>query len=330
MGRSTTAVFLSAVLSMIGFISVLAPLQARGENLTISVTTSTYGHSPLFVARTKGFFAQEGLEVSLPVLESGSRAMQALLGGSVQLAVTTPEDPIRAADAGSPIVMLAGTVNGLTHSLIANSRFKRVGDLRGGKVAASTVSGTVTYALKLMLAKNDLHYPKDYLIIQIGGSGMRWAALKTGGIDATLVAEPLALVAEEAGLSNLGYIGDYLPRMQGNVVSAKSDWAKANRAVIVRFLKGLIRTFRWIYNNKEEAVEVTSAVVKIEKKFGARGYEIYTSRGVWPSDGSPTMEGITVVLDYMRDAKILSSSQRPERYVDLSYLEQAKREMGIP
>ena len=330
MGKSTTALFLSAVLLMIGFISALAPIQARGETLTVSLTTLTYGHSPLFVAQTKGFYAQEGLEVSLSGLESGSRAMQALLSGSVQLAVTTPEDPIRAAAAGMPIVMLAGTVNGLTHSLMANSRFKKIADLRGGKVAASTVSGTVTYALKLMLTKNDLHYPKDYLIIQIGGSGMRWAALKTGGIDATLVAEPLALVAEEAGLNNLGYIGDYLPHMQGNVISANGDWAKANRAVVVRFLKGLVRTFRWIYNNKEEAVQLTSTAARLEKKFGARGYAIYTSRNVWPPDGSPTMEGLKVVLDYMRDAKILSSSQRPERYVDRSYLEQAKRELGIP
>ena len=64
-------------------------------------------------------------------------------------------------------------------------------------------------------------------------------------------------------LSNLGYIGDYLSHMQGNVISANSDWARANRAVVVRYLKALVRTFRWIYNNKEEAVQLTSKVARL-------------------------------------------------------------------
>jgi NitT/TauT family transport system substrate-binding protein len=254
--------------------------------------------------------------------------MQALLGGSTQLVATTPEDLIRATEAGAPTVILAGVLNGLTHSLMANPKFKRVGDLKGGKVAASSITGSVTYALKLMLAKNDVHYPKDYLIIQIGGSGVRFAALKSGGIDAALVAEPLALVAEEAGLNNIGFVGDYLPHMQVTVIGVKSDWAKANRPLVVRYLKGLVRTFRWLYANKEEGIEATSAIAKVEKKFGARGYQIYTGKQVWPIDGSPTMEGIKVVLDSMHTDKILAAPQRPEKYVDLSYLNEALKQLG--
>lgn len=178
-----------------------------------------------------------------------------------------------------------------------------------------------------MLAKNDLQYRKDYFLIQIGGSGVRWAALKSGSIDAALVAEPLGLMAEEAGLNNLGSVADYLPRIQVTVVAAKSDWARANRALVIRYLKGLVRTFRWIYSNKEEAIDATSAVAKVEKRFGARGYEVYTTRKVWPLDASPTIEGIKVVLDSMREARTLSSSQGPEKYVDSTYLNEAIEEL---
>jgi ABC-type nitrate/sulfonate/bicarbonate transport system substrate-binding protein len=302
--------------------------ECKGENLTLAVSTLTFGHSPLWVAQRKGFYSQEGLDLEIPVLESGSRSMQALLGGSAQLAATGPEDLIRATEAGTPTVILAGVLNGLTHSLMANPKFKRVADLKGGKVAASSVTGSVTYALKVMLAKNDVHYPKDYLIIQIGGSGVRFAALKGGGIDAALVAEPLVLVAEEAGLSNTGFVGDYLPQIQVTVIGVKSDWAKANRGLVVRYLKGLVRTFRWLYANKEEGTEATSAIAKVEKKFGARGYQIYTEKRVWPIDGSPTMEGIKVVLDSMHADKILATPQRPEKYVDLSYLNEALKQLG--
>jgi ABC-type nitrate/sulfonate/bicarbonate transport system substrate-binding protein len=301
--------------------------ESRGESLKLGVSTLTYGHSPLWVAQRKGFYGQEGLDLEIPALESGSRAMQALLGGSTQLVATTPEDLIRATEAGTPTVILAGVLNALTHSLVAGPKFKRAADLRGGKVAASSVTGSVTYALKLMLAKNDLHYPKDYIIIQIGGSGVRFAALKGGGIDAALVAEPLALVAEEAGLSNIGFVGDYLPKMQVTVVGARSDWAKANRDVVVRYLKGLVRTFRWLHGNKEEGIEATSAVAKVEKKFGARGHGIYTARQVWPIDGNPTIEGMKVVLDSMHADKILATPQRPEKYLDLSYLNEALKQL---
>lgn len=328
MANRKLAVGYRLILFYTAFVFGFGAVECRGENLTLAVSTLTYGHSPLWVAQRKGFYSQEGLELEIPALESGSRAMQALLGGSAQIAATTPEDLIRATEAGSPTVILAGVLNGLTHSLMANPKFKRVADLKGGKVAASSITGSVTYALKLMLAKNDVHYPKDYLIIQIGGSGVRFAALKGGGIDAALVAEPLALVAEEAGLSNIGLVSDYLPHMQVTVVGVRSDWAKANRGLVVRYLKGLVRTFRWLYANKEEGIEATSAIAKVEKKFGTRAYKIYTEKQVWPIDGSPTMEGIKVVLDSMHADKILATPQRPEKYVDLSYLNEALKQLG--
>jgi NitT/TauT family transport system substrate-binding protein len=306
-----------------------AAAESGGENLTLSLSSLSLGTSPPLWAQKKGFYGQEGLDVQVTVVESGTRAIQALLGGSVQLAATGPEDFIRATEGGTPMVILAGGLSNLTHSLMAGPRFKRVGDLKGGKIAVSGLTGSVTYALKFMLAKNNLQYPKDYLIIQIGGPAVRWAALKSGGIDATLIAEPLTLVAEESGLSNLGFVGDYLPHLQVTAVAAKSEWARANHGVVVRYLKGLVRTYQWIYGNKDETIEVASAVAKVEKRFGVRGYEIYTRRRVWPSDGAPTMEGMKVVLDYMREGKMLSSSAGPEKYVDLSYLEQAKRELGI-
>jgi NitT/TauT family transport system substrate-binding protein len=302
---------------------------SRGESLALSLSSLSLGTSPPLLAQKKGFYGQEGLDVQTTVVESGTRAMQALLGGSVQLAATGPEDFIRATEAGTPMVILAGVLSSLTHSLMASPKFKRVEDLRAGKVAVSGLTGSVTYALKFMLAKHNLHYPKDYLIIQIGGPAVRWAALKSGNIDATLVAEPLTLVAEESGLSNLGFVGDYLPRLQVTAIAAKSDWARANRGLVVRYLKGLVRTFQWLYSHKDEAIEATSETAKVEKRFAARGYEIYTKRRVWPPDGSPTMEGLKVVLDGMREGKTLASSASPEKYVDLSYLAQAQRELGI-
>ena len=324
--RSLAMVYRSILLSTVLMFGLSA--ECRGENLTLAVSTLTFGHSPLWVAQRKGFYSQEGLDIEIPVLESGSRSMQALLGGSAQLAATGPEDLIRATEAGTPTVILAGVLNGLTHSLMANPKFKRVADLKGGKVAASSVTGSVTYALKFMLAKNDLHYRKDYLIIQIGGSGVRFAALKGGGIDAALVAEPLVLIAEEAGLNNTGFVGDYLPQIQVTVIGVKSDWAKANRGLVVRYLKGLVLTFRWLYANKEEGIEATSAIAKVEKRFGARGYQIYTGKQVWPIDGSPSMEGMKVALDVMHTDKILATPQRPEKYVDLSYLNEALKQLG--
>lgn len=135
-------------------------------------------------------------------------------------------------------------------------------------------------------------------------------------------------MAEEAGLSNLGMMGDYIPHMQVTIIAANSEWAKANRPIVVRYLKALIRTFRWIYSNKEEAIEATSGVAKVAKEFGARGYDIYSSIKIWPIDGSPTMDGMKVVLDSMREAKMLFSAHRPERYIDLSYLKEALTELA--
>lgn len=68
------------------------------------------------------------------------------------------------------------------------------------------------------------------------------------------------------------------------------------------------RSRKLLKKSPAENCKAMFVVAKMEKKFGARGYEIYTKRRVWPYDGSPAMEGMRVVLDYMREAKMLSSS----------------------
>lgn len=254
-GERGSGVKFGLIIFLVALICNLGAAESRGENLALALSSLSLGTSPPLLAQRKGFYGQEGLDVQITAVESGTRAMQALLGGSVQLAATGPEDFIRVTEGGTPIVILAGVLSGLTHSLIANPKFKRVEDLRGGKVAVSGLTGSVTYALKFMLAKNNLQYPKDYLMIQIGGPAVRSAALMSGGIDATLVAEPLTLVAEESGLSNLGFVGDYLPHLQVIAVAAKSEWAQANRGIVVRYLKGLVRTFQWIYSDRNDAIE---------------------------------------------------------------------------
>jgi len=170
------AVFISMFCVWVIWLFGFGMAESRGEGLTLSLSSLSLGTSPPLLAQRKGFYAQEGLDVNLTIVKSGTPAVQALLGGSVQLAATGPEDFIRATDAGTPTVIVGGVLSSLTHSLMAGSKFKQVNDLRGGKVAVSGLTGSVTYALKFMLAKNHLRYPKDYLIIQIGGPAVRLAA----------------------------------------------------------------------------------------------------------------------------------------------------------
>ena len=93
---------------LLSYILLQAPLGFAQERvkLRISSATKTLGYGPLWVASKKGFFDREGLDVELVVIRASDVGIQALAGGSLEIAGSASDAPIAAIEKGLDLAIL--------------------------------------------------------------------------------------------------------------------------------------------------------------------------------------------------------------------------------
>ncbi len=297
--------------------------------LRISSATKTLGYGPLWIASQMGFFERERLDVDLVVIRSSDVGVQALAGGSLEIAGSAADAPIAAIEKGLDLVIAGGIINGLTQSIMAAKRFKTYNDLRGATFGAISLTSGVTFALRQVLKLKGLEYPRDYKLLVIGGTPQTYAALLAGSIDAAALSLPVNYAAEEQGFNEVGRFIDVIPNYQLAALSAKRSWAEKNRAVLVRVMKAMAQTMRWIYQNKEAAVDYLAQEMKLKREHARRGWEFYTSAHIWNPDGDVNLDGLKVVTQiYWEQTQSKEPVPSPAKYVDQSYLREALKELG--
>ncbi len=324
------------VLAAIGpfFGSVMAQVAKTHESkyLIIGTTSKTVGYMGPWVAKKKGFFATEGLNVDIPVLKSATTGMQALLGGSTHFDATAIDTVIAAYEKGAQDVeAVAGIINGATYTLVAAKKFKTFKDLKGATIGVSSLTSGATNLLRLMLEKNGLNYPKDFVLLSVGGTPERFGSLQSGRVDAVILAAPLSYKALDLGFTKIGDVYDYVTHYQHSSLVVRKSWARENAEVIQRVVRALARSFQWLYHNKEEAASFISAELNLEKRYAEAGWEEYTRSKAWPMKAEIDVEGVKAQIQIwaQREQKISGPLPTPDRYLDLGYLKTVHKELGM-
>lgn len=293
----------------------------------VGVGTKTIGTNMFWLATKKGFFEEYGLDVQPILLRGSSTTMQALVSESLYLALGSADATIGAAASGADLLAVGGVVNGLTQTIVAAKQYKTIKDLRSATIGVQVLTSGATNVLKRILKQNGLDYPADYKLLAVGGGNFNLAALTSGQIGATYLVVPLDLMAERQGFQVLGYFKDYFPNYQLSLLTAKRAWAEKNRSSLVRFLKGAVRAHRWLYANKEAAVDFLAKEIPLKPELARRGWEYYTTNHIWHPDAEINLEGLKFTMQvYAEQTK--APPPDPMKYIDLSYLHQAIKELG--
>lgn len=297
--------------------------------IVLGASSKTLGYSPLWVAVKKGFFEQQGLDVQLVLLRGVPMTVQALAANSLHLGSGGPEPYIEASERGLDFVVTGGIINGIAQFLVAGKNYKSIEDLRGATFGTSSLTGGIVTALREALKLKGLDYPRDYkLLIVAGGSSANLAALQAGQIAATTMAAPLNYAAQEIGFNILGKLSDGIPHFQTNAFVARRGWAENNRPTVVRFMKAHVLAMRWLFENKDAAVEFLSQEMKLKPQHARLGWEFYTQNRHWPPDGDVTMEGMkNNIRIYAELTGAKGPLPDPGKYVDRSYLLEALKEL---
>jgi ABC-type nitrate/sulfonate/bicarbonate transport system substrate-binding protein len=295
----------------------------------VSASSKTLGYSPLWVALKQGFFDRQGLDVQLVLVSGADKSALALVGGSVYVSSGSIDAVIAATEQGADLVTIGGVINGLTHMLVANKKFKTYEDLRGATIGSSGLTSGTAFVLRKMLQAKGLQYPKDYNLINVGPSAQSFLALTANRVDAALIAVPLSSDAAEMGYNIIGRAADIIPNYQLTEISTRRAWAEKNRPLLVRFMKAMVMAMRWLHDNKEPAIDFLAKEMKLKPEHARRGWEYYIENKIWNPNAEANIEGVKTVLQIMVERGLFKGAPPPvSKVVDNSYVEAALNELG--
>ena len=295
----------------------------------IGESSKTLSYGPLWIASKMGFFEREGLDVPIITMRGSPLTIQALTADSIYVANATVDTLIAAYEKGADITMIGGLINGLGLSMIGGKPYKTYADLRGTTIGTQTLTSGTGFALRLVLKAHGLEYPRDYKLLNIGGASDRYQALTSGQISSAPVGVPLDLVAKQQGFNIIGYFADDQPNFQFNVYIVKRSWAEKNRTLVVRFMKTMIATMRWMMDNRETACAYLSKEMTISIEHCRYAADYNWKNRIWDRNADLNVEGVRTVIKITAEQGILKEPlPQPSRYIDTSYLKQALAELA--
>jgi len=210
------------------------------QKLRVAYAAITAAFSIPWIAKEAGIFQRHGLDVELVYIAAGSRAVQTLVGGSVDVAAIGGPAGVDAQLAGADTVYVGIPVNRVIVFTVAAPQIQRVEELRGKMIGVTRIGTVTDFFTRLYLRQNGLVPDRDVMIRQTGGLPETLAALKAGQVHAGTFGFPAVLHARAAGfriLVDYDTQGFRYP-LSGLVVSRST--LRSREAVMRRFLEAHI------------------------------------------------------------------------------------------
>ena len=321
MKRSILAIVVVSILA--------APTWAQEKiKFAVGVSSKVLGYGHLWAAWRKGYFDREGLDVEVVLMRGTAPAVQALIAGSISAALLANDGPITAVEQGADLVM-AASGSKITHMLLGAKNYKTYEDLRGSTIGSSTLTSGTTFALRRALKLKGLEYPRDYKLLNVGGTTDAFLAMSAGQTVASLMAVPYSFRAQELGYNLIGRMVDVFPNYLLSCYAVRRSWAEKNRPLVVRFLKGVIRAKKWFEQDHKAAVEFLTKEFQLTPALAEKGLDYYLQTPAWNPELEIEMDGLKTVVDIYAEQNNLKTIPSPEKYIDQSYLRQALKELGL-
>src|SRR5882672_4651383 len=157
---------------------------------------------PLTIAERNGYFKAEGLDVEIQDFPGGAKALQALLGGSVDIVSGAYEHTISQQAKGQAIeaLVLQGRYAGIVLALpkAKAAAYKGPADLNGMKIGVTAPGSSTNMFVNILLAKAGLK-PDAVSIIGVGAGAGAVAIMKRGELDALSNLDPVISQLESDG-----------------------------------------------------------------------------------------------------------------------------------
>jgi NitT/TauT family transport system substrate-binding protein len=256
----------STVIAALAFVALLSPRALAQEQIVVSNYGVAANGMPYAVAMAKGFFKEEGADVS-GILSSagGGTTVRNLMTGHLSYGEIDLAGTVAAIQQGADLKIISDnvlTVNEFVWAVKPDSPIKTIKDLAGRKIGYTNPRST-SQALDILLLEAAGLKPNQAELVKTGGFGEAIVALNLGLIDASAIADPV-WSKNKSQFRVLVSAADVLPPLC-NVIGVTTAEAAASKGDFIRaILRGRRKAVAFMSAHPDEAADIVAKAYNLD------------------------------------------------------------------
>ena len=310
----------------IGGAAILFWLPASAQELIkvpVQIPSITPSATAFAVARDRGYYRQEGLDVQLIVIPSAT-GTQALLGGNVKFS-TGGGAGLLPILRGAPMRFMFTTFSRPMFWLYARPDIRSVQGLKGKKVGVSSIGSGPDSLLRELLKKNGLEGGREVTIMAIGAGTARFYAMQAGSVDAAMLSIPGNFMAQEGGFRELvSFIDQEWIELQGTV-NVTDQLLASDPVLVEKFIRGSLKGFIFFRDQRNQAIGNLARFLRTKEDLAAKIYDVM--RPSLTQDGVVSEAIQRKSLDHVVERAGLKEPPRLDKIFDYSLAIKVRQEL---
>lgn len=320
-----------ALLALSGMIVAAVVPTAHGqgtappEKVVVSYPSKSITNFPILeTAQRRGFFQKENLSVN-SVYMRGGIDIKALLTGDADFG-TGSTTAVTAFVAGAPLRVVMSMNSYVDQALYAQPKYRNLAQLKGQSIGSLNPGGLVDTLLRKMIAQNGLSPERDFILLNMGGTPERYAALKAGTLAASMLSAPHSLRAEKEGFTKIAATRDYVD-VPGTAMVVHADKIKKQPQMVKRFLRASLRAMSYIRENRADTTQMIVREFGMDQEIAALAYKQLLD--LLSVDGKNRVEAYQLLVDIARATQKVDRPMPAAQLIDETILDELIREGGI-
>lgn len=236
---------------------------ASGELTEVTATIpfpSCVVFYPLYVAEDQGYFADEGLTLSVEAVDGSGAIMQALLSDRADIGLPSPGPLLQAINEGADLQSFYTLYQSNVFALVTEeaSDIASLADLEGATIGVGTIDGGEVPFVRALLAEEAGLAEGDYELLAVGDGGTAAVALQNGDVAAYAAAFPDVAIMRLQGLELRDLISENFQSFFDSVLVASTSTIEEQPELIEGVGRAVARGTQWGFDNPDGVVDITS------------------------------------------------------------------------
>ena len=310
---------------------LLLPCMAGAEELVVSEPVHLIGYLPLYVAIHEGYFADEGLDVTVVQATGGAHVTAVVSGDAFAVMGGVDSTYLANRDNPDPIVSIVGCVNRANVYLFAKTGLAPASGsdadlaefLRGKVIVAGRYGGSPNLLIRSLLNPIRLNAETDVTLIENADESTVTAMLRHGQGDIGNGGEPQISEGVTEGIWHEPFVkfpdlGDYAY----SVLSVRRSTIEQNPELCHRFVRAVLRGLEAVNTDHELAARILALEFPTLTEEGraaalARAWEDH----LWSVDGYVTKEAVENTMTVLLSSCVHEGEWVYDALVDMQFVD---------
>jgi ABC-type nitrate/sulfonate/bicarbonate transport system substrate-binding protein len=278
-------------------LAIISPVAATAI-VDFPIGYSSRGGAYAFIALIdQQLLEQDGIRANF-VYVGGPQISHALISGDIRMAILGPVTPLRAAAQGTDIRFIGGVTERESASLMADPKIAAAAGLKGTRLAIDRLGDTSDFRARKVLEALGLEAQKDVTLLQAGGQTARFAALKAGHAQSTIVDPPLTLVGRKMGFRELVKLTQLdFPSGAASIAVLRTTIDKQGKE-LQAIINAIGRALRVYKTEKDVAIRGLARFMQLnDREALEETWRAYAES--YKDIPSPSVAGIKIVKDFL-------------------------------